>query len=201
MIAELEERRKQFEAAKSEATQIASGLSDAQFNWRPEPGKWSIAECLDHLYVTGSKLLPGMDAAIQRARERNQHGSGPFEYGWLARWFIRNVSPIPESGKGMKGPKLYAPRPDQPVDRVLPEFLRLQDQLVDRLHAADGLDLGRIKVASPASSLLRLSLGAWFEATAAHQERHLIQARRVREHPRFPPPAGETAGARSAGAR
>lgn len=186
MIPELEQRQRQFETAKAEVRTLTDGLSDAQFNWRPAPGRWSIAECLDHLNVTGSKLLPGMDAAITRARERGQTASGPFQYGWLARWFIRGTGPIPSSGKGMKGPKLYAPKPEQPIGRVLPTFVELQDQLIARLHAANGLDLTRIKVASPVSTLLRLSLGAWFQATAGHQERHLNQARRVREHPGFP---------------
>ena len=183
---ELQDRQRQFSEAKETARALAGGLTDEQFNWRPEPGRWSIAECLDHLNTTGSKLLPGMDAAIERARERERTGSGPFRYGWLSRWFIRANAPLPADGKGMKTPKLYKPTADQLVGRVLPAFVELQDQLIERLRAANGLDLARVKVASPVTKLLRISLGAWFAATAAHQERHLEQARRVREHPGFP---------------
>ena len=186
LIPELQEYQRQFSEAKETARDLAADLTDAQFNWRPEPGRWSIAECLDHLNTTGSKLLPGMDAAIERARERGRTGSGPFLYGWLSRWFIRGNQPLPADGKGMKTPKLYTPAADQSVGRVLPAFLDLQDQLIERLHAANGLDLARVKVASPVTQLLRISLGAWFAATAAHQERHLQQAQRVREHPGFP---------------
>ncbi len=182
---ELRERQRQFSAAKETARSLSEGLTDEQFNWRPEPGRWSIAECLDHLHSTGSKLLPGMDAAIERARKRGKSASGPFRYGWFDSWFVRGTGPMPATSKGMKHPKQYAPRADQPVERVLPAFLELQDQLIQRLHTANGLDLARIKIASPIMQLLRISLGAWFAATAGHQERHLTQARRVREHPGF----------------
>jgi hypothetical protein len=186
LIPELQQRQGQFSEAKEAASALAAGLTNEQFNWRPEPGRWSIAECLDHLHSTGSKLLPAMDAAIERARNRGKSASAPFRYGWFDNWFIRGTGPMPATGKGMKHPKQYAPRADQPVERVLPAFLELQDQLIQRLHAANGLDLARIKISSPILRLLRISLGAWFAATAGHQERHLEQARRVREHPGFP---------------
>ena len=59
------------------------------------------------------------------------------------------------------------------------EFCGLQDQFSSCVVAADGLDLRRIRVPSPAFPLLRISLGAWFEATLAHEKRHLKQAQRV----------------------
>ena len=186
LTSELQDRQRQFTEAKETARALTAGLTNEQFNWRPEPGSWSIAECLDHLNATGSKLLPGMDAAIERARKRGKAASGPFSYGWFDNWFIRGTGPMPENSKGMKSPKQYAPGADQPIERVLPAFLELQDQLIQRLHAANGLDLARIKISSPILRLLRISLGAWFAATAGHQERHLNQARRVREHPGFP---------------
>jgi hypothetical protein len=50
-----------------------------------------------------------------------------------------------------------------------------------RLHIeqADGLDLKRVKVVSPISSFLKFSLGMTFAQAAAHERRHLAQARRV----------------------
>jgi hypothetical protein len=39
-------------------------------------------------------------------------------------------------------------------------------------------------VASPALPILSISLGAWYEATIAHEQRHLKQARDAVEHVR-----------------
>ena len=49
-VAELESSRKAF----LEAT---SGLSEAQWNFKPAPDRWSIAECAEHIGVTESFIL------------------------------------------------------------------------------------------------------------------------------------------------
>lgn len=49
-VAELESSRKAF----LEAT---SGLSEAQWNFKPAPERWSIAECAEHIGVTESFIL------------------------------------------------------------------------------------------------------------------------------------------------
>ncbi|MEX0275669.1 MAG: DinB family protein, partial [Flavobacteriaceae bacterium] len=35
------------------------GLSAAQFNFKPDEGSWSIAECLDHITIS-EDMIPGM---------------------------------------------------------------------------------------------------------------------------------------------
>ena len=80
----------------------------------------------------------------------------------------------------MSAPLRFRPLHGQPVTAVLPTFLHLQSQLMARADAAAGLDLHKVKVATPMSRFLRLSLGAMFAQIAAHERRHLEQARRVR---------------------
>ena len=38
----------EIEANVSHMESLTHGLSEGQFNWRPEPGRWSIAECITH---------------------------------------------------------------------------------------------------------------------------------------------------------
>jgi len=47
------------------------------------------------------------------------------------------------------------------------------------LERADGLDLRRVKVPTPVVRWFGLSLGSTFAQAAAHERRHLAQARRV----------------------
>jgi hypothetical protein len=61
-----------------------------------------------------------------------------------------------------------------------------QVQYVDRLRQANGLDLARARVRSPVGAWLRFSLGAGFALMAAHERRHIWQARRITEMPAFP---------------
>ena len=63
------------------------------------------------------------------------------------------------------------------MDDAVREFLTLQDRYMETLQLASGVDLARTKVASPAMSLLKLSLGQWLNSMEGHQRRHLWQAR------------------------
>ena len=36
-----------IQAIESRADELTSGLEDQSFSWSPEPGRWSVGECLD----------------------------------------------------------------------------------------------------------------------------------------------------------
>jgi hypothetical protein len=181
---ELEGYRRQFEQAKEDARQLALALSGRAFNWRPSPGQWSISQCLLHLTSAGQGYLKAIDDSIAGGRAKGLTATGPFRHGLLARWVIRMTEPPVR--RRFQAPRQIVPIPDQPVTAVLPTFLHLQDELIQRVQQANGLDLARVKVASPWRKMLRFSLGASFEMIAAHQRRHFWQARQVRSHPNFP---------------
>lgn len=184
LSAELQGYREQFEAVKRDARGLLSGLTDAQFNWRPAPGAWSIAECLAHLNVTGQFYLPRIDRRIREATAAGALGEGPFRYGPLAKMFVRGMEP-PAKLK-FKAPKILAPMPEHLLSVIGPAFLTLQEQFVERLRAARRVDLRRVKVPSPVSRFFRINLGLVFPLIAAHERRHLWQAHQVRNHPNFP---------------
>ena len=178
MDVELEDLRRQFAAVKEEAAELVGGLDEARFNWRPEPGRWSIAENLSHLNITGDQYLPAMERAAERARSEGRLIRGPFRLGWFSSWLIRSMEP-PVRRK-FRAPRSFQPVHGQPVTAVMPTFLHLQDQFMRALESASGLDLARVKVISPINRLLRIPLGACFALMAAHERRHLWQSRRVR---------------------
>jgi len=183
LVPELEARRRDYQAAAAEARERFGGLAEAQLAWRPEPGRWSIAECLDHLHVTGEEVLAQVEAAVARGWARGTTGSPPFRYGWLGPWFVRANAP---SGRPVPAPKVFRPREGRPPVGALDDFLALQDELAAALERAAGLDLARVRARSPVTPLLRIGIGSWFEVIAVHQARHLAQARAVLEHPAFP---------------
>ncbi len=170
--------RAQFADAKQTARRLTADLSADQFNQAPAPGSWSVGQCLDHLNEAGGLLVPRLEAAIERAQREGPFGDGPFRYGLFSRWFIRMMEP--GSRFNIPAPSGYAPA-TEPLDpeAVGTAFAALQDRLIACTERADGLNLRRIRVGSPLASWLRLSLGAWLEATAAHQRRHLQQVHRA----------------------
>ena len=175
MHPELDAYLHQLEAIRADARQLVAGLSDAEFNRRPAAGRWSAAECLDHLNMV-RKVLPAIDRAITNAAARGLRSDGPFRYGWFARWMIRSFEPPPR--RRFRNPRLLEPA-HQPLapDAVLQEFLSLRDALTRRVRQADGLDLQRAIVVSPVSRFFRMPLGGYFAFLLAHDRRHLWQAR------------------------
>ncbi|MFN7946197.1 MAG: DinB family protein [Blastocatellia bacterium] len=184
LIPELQDYISQIEAIKRDAAELTAGMTEAQFNWRPAPGHWSVAECLAHLNVTAQQYLPLITASISQARNQGWLSHGPFRYGWLGNWFVRTAEP-PVKMK-FKAPKAFVPPPDQPMAQTVPEFMAVQDQLIALISTANGVDLGRAKVQSPATKLIRLSLGQGFALITGHERRHLWQARQVISDPNFP---------------
>ena len=169
---------RQFEDVNSAARHLVEGLSDEQLLWEPAPDRWSIAKCFSHLNVTADQYYPAIDHSMRLARERGLLGEGPFRHGFLMNRFIRMMEPPP--GRSLRAPRMFRPRTRALADEI-PTFLAHQSAIIERVRQANGLDLSRVKVVSPLTSLMRMSLGQCFGLLAAHERRHLWQAARVRE--------------------
>jgi hypothetical protein len=79
----------------------------------------------------------------------------------------------------MGAPRRFQPLHNQPVTAILPTFDHVQRMFILQIERADGLDLRRVKVVTPISRFLKISLGAMFAQASAHERRHLAQARKV----------------------
>ena len=182
---ELGDYSQQLKAIGDEARRLTEQLTNAQFNWRVAEGSWSIGECLAHLNLTGQMYLPRIERAMRQARAAGLTGSAPFRHGWFGNFFVRRLEP-PVRRLKVRAPRTVEPPPEHLLAVVVPAFMSLQEQLDKKLREAEGLHLSRIKISSPFSRYLSFSLGQSFALLAAHERRHLWQARQVREHPGFP---------------
>jgi len=174
---ELEQHRHTLESISTEANELTRGLSEVQFNWRPSPDQWSIEECLAHLTMVGHWAVHAIEESIEKGRARGLTAAGPFEYPALERYFLREAAPPVRHP--VSAPQRFQPLHGQPITGVLPTFHHVQSQFIRQLERADGLDLRRVKVASPISRLLKMSLGMTFAHAIAHERRHMAQARRI----------------------
>jgi hypothetical protein len=189
---ELSTYRDQFSRNLAEAERMAGALTDEQFRWRPLPGAWSVSENLQHLVTTGILYLPAIDEAVRQARSNGWTAAGPFRYGIFERLFVRMLEP-PVRVK-TAAPKKFQPESAEPKEQVIHSYRKLHEEWNTRLTNVRGVDLRRTQVVSPVSSRMKLSLGVIFPLNAAHERRHLWQARKVMEHPDFPRPRAAGAG-------
>jgi hypothetical protein len=184
LVPDLQEDRRQLELLNEDARDLLAGLSETQFNWAPAPGQWSIGECLDHLNVTNRELIKPLRAAINDARARGLTAQGPFRHGWLVNKFVRSMEP-PVKRK-FKAPAIFRPRPELSVIEVSREFFEVQDEVRQLIEEANGINLARVKIASPVSRFIKYSIGQAFDLIATHERRHLWQAREVKTQRSFP---------------
>ena len=176
---------RQFETTKREAASLVVGLSDAQLNWRQTPGRWSVGQCLMHLAIGADAVLPAIDRAIAKARQRNWgRPAGPVRYGWLARMMTSSMEPPPK--RRMKTWRSFEP-PAETLRReqVIRSLEASRDRLLDRTRQAEAVDHRRAIVVSPVSFLIRVPLGGYLAFLAAHDRRHLYQAGQVKAAPGF----------------
>jgi len=171
--------RSEYHALKDEATALVADVDEDLLGRPPDPDTWSVAQVFDHMNTTGWLVLNSLEEAIEQGQENGPYGEPPFRYGFISRWFVRSMQP--SSGWTFTAPSIFEPEPPETLypNETVREFVALQDQFADCVAGAEGLDLRRIRVPSPAVPLLRISLGAWFEAGIAHQRRHLQQIRHI----------------------
>jgi hypothetical protein len=179
MHPQLDSYRSGFIDLKEEATALIDDADADVLSARPDPETWSAVQCIDHLNTAGWLLLRSVEDAVQKGRAEGPYGEPPFEYGFVSRWFVHSMKP--SSGWTFTAPSVFEPEAPNTLypGETTEEFLALQDRFSECVVDAQDLDLRRLRLPSPAVPLLRISLGAWFEATLAHERRHLDQARRV----------------------
>jgi hypothetical protein len=137
-----------------------------------------------HLNIVGHRYVRALELTLEEARARGQTGQGPFKQGLLGKWLLANTEPPPK--RKSKAPRSFVPADDQPITAVLPTFMHLQEQLALQLEQANGLDLARVKVPIAGLGPVKFSLLLTFAWIAAHERRHLWQARQVRAQASFP---------------
>jgi len=181
---ELADDLRQLEAILAEADALVANLDDEAFRWRPEAGKWSISECFEHLSVTVEKYAPNLEKCIREGRQWGKTGAGEPKRGWVMGWMIRSLEP--PVTRRFSAPKAFQPQQARPQREVYPRFQKLHRDLAATMADADGLDLAKNRLASPITSLLRMSLGEAFALMLSHARRHVWQARQIRQAPGFP---------------
>jgi hypothetical protein len=181
---EIDEFRQQFEQISADADALVTPLAQEQFVWKPGPGRWSIAECLEHMNATARAYLPNIDEGIADAIRHGAYAEGPFQYNVIGRIFSRLMEP--PARLRLRAALDKQPGPERPKRETLAGFRAYQVQYIDRLRQANGIDLSRSCVRSPLARWIRIPLGSAFASMAAHERRHLWQARKITERPDFP---------------
>jgi hypothetical protein len=164
-----------LETSKKGALAATKGLSEAQWNFKPAPDKWSVAECMEHIAAAEDYIRGMITDNVMKAPAAPDRDIAKIDAGIMAM--------VPDRTN-----KVQAPEPLRPTNRFgspqgsiqhfvesrakTEEFLRATPDL--RGHAAD----------SPVGT--KWDAYEFVLLIAAHSERHTKQIEEVKANPSFP---------------
>jgi hypothetical protein len=176
--ADIEALEAAFDAAENDARALVSGLDAEAGRSQPEPGSWSVAECLDHLATSNRTYLAAMRPPAEAALRTGRRRRGPVRPGVLGGMFVRSLEPPVR--RRTRAPRIIRPRPSPPLDHAMSAFLESQDEIRVFLRTYADIDLTGTRFPNPFIRGVRFSLATGLHVLAAHERRHLWQGWNVR---------------------
>lgn len=174
----------EFAAIAQDAAAVFGRYGAASLNWQPDAATWSIAQCFDHLLKADDQMFQAIGGALDRKAARSiwqRLPIWPRLFGWMLV-----TSQAPGGKQKYKAPAGIQPVASDIAPDVIERFIARQHTGIAALAALGPGDTGRIMV-SPFVAQITYSVLDGYRLIAAHQRRHFEQARRVTEHPAFPP--------------
>ncbi len=170
--AKAERYLEQTQAGVVKATQ---NLTDAQWNFKPAPDRWSIAEIVEHMSIVegfvGGGVLGGLDKAPAPPADRDAKAVDALI-----------LSKVPDRSNKVKAPESIVPTGKVQGPAALDNLLHARKQIEAALQTSH--DLRGHNVPHPA--LGPLDGYQWILAASAHTDRHTQQILEVKADPNFP---------------
>lgn len=173
-----------IEQVSSSVRHDFGSYSANQLNWKPGPEQWSISECLEHLVTTNGTYFAPVEALLADNYPMPFLGRIPGYSRICGRMLINAVSP--QAARKVKTSPVFEPAPSTVDANEIAHFEEHQAKLLELIHLSKRLDLEKTIIASPAMSVIVYSLMDAWRLIAAHELRHLGQARRVSQNSGFP---------------
>lgn len=177
MHPQIDEIIREFNTATERLDALVTNVPALRWQERPDPMRWSVAECIEHVNITSRKYLPLLDKALDDAR---RVGSGPPRryrrdfIGWLL-WKTMG----PPVRQRVKTTAEFVPVGGKTPAELVAEFKELQREQIARSEAFDGLPLHKVRIPSPFNERVMYNAYSCLTILPRHQHRHLWQAEQV----------------------
>jgi len=172
-MSELHATRKQFLDA-------VSGLSEAQWNFKPAPEVWSVAECAEHIALSEDMLFNVVTGQIMKT---------PADPSKRAE--VKGKEEQILTATVDRSQKFKAPEPLRPTHRwatrqeLIDHFKESRDRSIAYVENTQD-DLRDHFMEHPAFKLM--DGYQWLMFISAHSHRHTLQIEEVKSNPSFPKP-------------
>jgi DinB superfamily len=164
-----------LESSKKGVLAATEGLSEAQWNFKPAPDKWSIAECMEHIAASEDFIRGTVEQKVMKAPAAQDRDIAKIDAGIVAN--------VPD-----RSHKLQAPESLKPTNRfgspqaAIKHFVESRGKTEEFLKST--ADLRGHVVDSPVGG--KWDAYEFILMIAAHSERHTKQIEEVKTNPGYP---------------
>ena len=173
--ADLDRGLQYLETTKKNIVDATRGLSEAQWNFKPSPFKWSVAQVIEHIAASEDLLRQVAESQIKTAPAVPDRD--------LKKADDAVLTLVPDRSRKFQAPEVLRPKNQfGSPEGALKHFLESRTKTVEllkttpdlRAHVVDGGPLGKLDAYD------RILF------VAAHSERHTKQLLEVKADPKFP---------------
>lgn len=171
-----EEATQYLESTRDGVLHATSGLSEAQWNFKAAPDRWSVAEVTEHIAAAEDLFREMVENQVLKAPARAEKED-------VAALDAMVVRVIPDRTRKADAPEALRPtnRFGSP-EEALRHFVAAREKTLALLKSRD--DLREHATESPLGK--KLDAYEWILFAGAHSERHTKQIEEVEANPGFP---------------
>jgi hypothetical protein len=161
---------------ESEFLNSVDGLTDAQWNYRASPEKWSIAQTAEHIMLSESLVFSAVGGTMQ----------APVDSDWEAK--TGSKAALLEAALPDRGQKATAPEPLQPTSKLTHEEIvtRYKEARAKTIAFTKSTDLALKEHISKHPFFGPINAYDWLIRVPLHNDRHNLQIAEVKMSPGFP---------------
>jgi len=173
--ADKEKAQTLLDSSKKGVLAATKELSEAQWNFKPAPDKWSIAECMEHIAASEDFIRGTVEQNVMKAPAAPDRDIAKIDAGIVAN--------VPDRSN-----KVQAPEPLKPTNRFGSPQAAIKHFIESRAKTEEFLkstaDLRGHAVDSPVGG--KWDAYEFILMIAAHSERHTKQIEEVKTNPGYP---------------
>jgi uncharacterized damage-inducible protein DinB len=155
---------------------MAQGLTREQLHYCDTPGRWTVAECLEHIVMVETRIFSGIQKALESGPDASKRSALEGQDDALVAGAANRVGRL-------QAPEVLVPTGRWPDEQLLQEFEVARERTRD-FAASTQADLRRHFFKHRAFG--ELDLYQWLLLIAAHCDRHRAQSEEVMASPGFP---------------